>query len=263
LALAAVLGAVALPLLGWRALGGLGLLWGRLNGLSFERLLVDLIAANVGLALFNLLPAFPTDGGRLLRATLASRIDELDATRVATRVGQGLAMILGLAGLFGGAWNLMLIAAFIFFGAEQEWRGAQLKTALRRVPAPAALIREGVPLSPYDPLARPIELALRIGQKDFAVFDRDILVGLLTRQDMAEGFKQYGPSVPVGQVMCTDFPVAQASDTLLDLQRKMQASGSSVISVVEGPRFLGLVTLKEVRNALQSLAARRWRFGKA
>ena len=257
-ALAVVLGAVALPLLGWRALGGLGLLWNRLNGLGFERLLVDLVAANVGLALFNLLPVFPMDGGRVLRALLASRIGELDATHVATRVGQGLAVILGLIGLFSGALNLTLIAVFLVTGAEQEWRGAQLKTALRQVPASAALMHGGVHLSPDAPLARAIDVTLRSGQTDFAVSDRGILVGVLTREDVAEGFQQYGANVRVGRVMRTDFPMAQASDTLLDLQRKMQASGSSVISLIEGRRFLGLVTLENVRTVFQSLSARRW-----
>jgi len=261
--LAAVLGAVALPLLGWRALDGLGLLWSRLNGLSFERLLVELLAANLGLALFNLLPAFPTDGGRVLRALLASRMGELDGTRVAVRVGQGLAVILGLVGLIGGGLNLVLIAIFIFSGAEQEWRGAQLKAALRQVPASAALVRGGISLSPDDPLARAIDITLRSGQTDFAVSDRSALVGVLAREDVAEGFQRYGSNVRVGRVMRTSFPVAQASDTLLDLQRKMQASGSSVISVTEGRRFLGLVTLEDVRNALRSLAARRWQIERA
>jgi Zn-dependent protease len=262
-ALAAMLGAVALPLLGWRALDGLGLLWSRLNGLGLERLLVDLLAANVGLAIFNLLPAFPMDGGRVLRALLASRMRELDATRVAARVGQGLAVILGLVGLFGGGINLALIAMFIFTGAEQEWRGAQLKTALQRVPASAALVRGGTLLSPYDPLARAIDATLRSGQADFAVFDRSILVGVLTREDAAEGFQQHGPNVSVGQVMRTDVPVAQSSETLLDLQHKMQANKSSVISVTEEGHFLGLATLESIRNALRFFSARQWQPGRA
>lgn len=262
-ALAAALSAIALPLLGWRALGGLSMLWNRLNGLGLERLLVDLLAANVGLALFNLLPAFPMDGGRVLRALLASRMDELNATRAAARVGQGLAVILGLVGLLSGGLNLILIALFILVGAEQEWRGAQLKTALRWVPASAALVRGGVPLSPNDPLARAINVTLRTGQTDFAVFDRDRLVGVLTREDIAEGFQQHGPNVLVAGLMRTNFPMVQASDTLLNLQRKMQASGSSVVSVIEGRRFLGLVTLEDVRTALRTPSSRRWRLGRA
>jgi len=262
-ALAAILGAVALPLLGWRALDGLGLLWSRLNGLGWEKLLVDLLTANVGLALFNLLPAFPMDGGRVLRALLASQMGELDATRIATRVGQALAMVLGLVGLFGGGLNLVLVAVFIFSGAEQEWRGVQLKTALRGVPASAALVRGGVLLSPYDPLARAIDITLHSGQTDFAVFDRGYLVGVLTRENVAGGFRRHEPDIPVGQMMRTNFPVAQASETLLDLQRKMQTSGSSVISVTEEGHFLGLATLESMRNALRLFSARRWRTGRA
>jgi Zn-dependent protease len=257
-ALAAVLGAIAVPVLGWRALGGLGVLFERLNTIGLERLLVDLFVANLGLALFNLLPAFPMDGGRVLRALLASRMDELDATRIAARVGQGLAVILGLVGLFSGALNLLLVAVFIFAGAEQEWRGMQMKKAMQRVPAAAALAHGGTSLSPYDPLRRAIDVTLRSGQRDFAVFDRDMVVGVLTREDVAQGFQSYGPDALIGRVMSTSFPVAEASDTLLELQRKMQASGSSAISVIEGRRFLGLVTLEDVRNAFRPRPTRRW-----
>ena len=257
--LAVLIGLVSLPLLGWQALGGLGVLWNRLNTLSLERLLVDLLMANVGLALFNLLPAFPMDGGRVLRAVLASRMGELDATRIATRVGQGVAILIGVLGLFTGAVNLMLVAAFVFVGAAQEWRGVQLSSALQHVPASAALIRGGTPLSPYDPLRRAIDSALRGGQADFAVFDRGYLVGVLTREHISAGFRQAGPNVQVGRVMNTALPVSNANETLLDLQRKLKRCGSSAISVVENGRFLGLATLESVRNALRLFRTPRWR----
>jgi len=257
IAMAAALGAVALPILGWHALSGWRVLVDRVTGLGFEKLLVDLLIANIGLAIFNLLPAFPLDGGRVLRAFLASRMGELDATRIAVRVGQGLALLLGLAGLVGGGVNLILIALFIFSGGQQEWRGTQVKVALRDVPASAALTRGGVVLSSTDPLARAIDITLRSPQTDFAVFDWDRLVGVLTREDVARGFQSYRPDVLVGQVMRTDFPVAQSNETLLDLKHKMDSSGSSAITVVEGTRFLGLVTREGIQNALRLFAARK------
>jgi stage IV sporulation protein FB len=262
LVLAALLGAVVLPLLGWRALGGFDLLWTSLNTIGWEKLLTDLLVANVGLTLFNLLPAFPMDGGRVLRALLASRMGELDATRIAARVGQGLAVLLGLVGFFGGALNLVFVAMFIYTGAEQEWRGIQLRSALQAAPASAALVRGGVPLAPYDPLARAIEANLRTGQTDFAVFDQDYLVGVLAREDVVAAFRQYGANVRVERVMRTDFPVAQSNASLLDLQREMRTSGSSVISLVEDRRFLGLATLDSVQSALRRLASRGWQPGR-
>ncbi|MCP4538405.1 MAG: site-2 protease family protein [Chloroflexi bacterium] len=249
--LTVVLGAVAVPWLGLHALKDLGLLLQRLNGIGLERLLLDLLVANAGLALFNLLPAFPMDGGRVLRALLASRTNELSATRIAMRIGQGMAVLLGFLGLFTGAMNLVLIAMFIFTGARMEWRGKQLRMSMQQVPASAALVYGGATLSPNDRLARAIDITLRNGQTDFAAFDRGYLVGMLTREDTAEGFQRYGANVLVQRVMRTDFPMAQTSDTLLDLQRKMEASGSPIISVTEGGRFLGLATLESVRKALQ------------
>ncbi|HDQ73780.1 MAG TPA: site-2 protease family protein [Chloroflexi bacterium] len=257
-ALFILLGVATLPLLGWRALGGLDLLLGRIQALGLERLLLDLLLANAGLAIFNLLPAFPMDGGRVLRSLLAIRMGSHRATRAAMRIGQGLAALLGLLGLFTGALNLVLIALFIFFGARQEWRGTQLRMAMQELPASTALLRGGMALSPHDMLARAIDITLRNEQANFAVFDESYLVGVLTHDDITEGFQRYGPHVSVGRVMCTNFPVAQISDTLLDLQREMQKSGASVISILEGQRYLGLATLESVRNALGLIPARSW-----
>ena len=262
LILAALIAAVVVPLVGWRALSGFGNLWARLAAPGIDRLLVDLLVSNLGLALFNLLPAFPMDGGRVLRAVLASQIGELDGTRIATRVGQALAVVLGLAGFLTGAWNLALIAVFIFVSAAQESQGAQLKTVLRQMTARTALTRGGVVLAPYETLARAIDVSLRGAQEDFAVFDRGYLVGVLTRRDVAEAFQRHGADVPVERVMRTDFPVARSSETLFDLQRRMQASGSPAVSVVEGERFLGLVTREGIRKALHLWSA-GWRPGQA
>jgi len=253
--LVVILGTIAIPLMGWRALDGMGVLWSRLQGLGPERLLMDLLATNLGLALFNLLPAFPLDGGRVLRAALATRMGELKATQIAVQIGQGLAMLVGLAGFFTGALNLILIAAFIFLSAAQEWRGTQLKAALRRLPASAALIKGGVILSPYDTLARAINAALLTGQSDFAVFNQGYLVGVLTRQDIAAGFQRYGPNIEVGRLTHTHLPTAHPGDSLWDIHHKLEKSGSPAVSVVENGRFLGLATVESVRRALQFAVA--------
>jgi len=250
LVLAAALGIVAASWLGWRALNDVSWSLRHLDRLGLEMLLINLVTANAGLAIFNLLPAFPMDGGRVLRALLTLRTNELAATRIAARIGQGLAVILGLLGIFTSRLDLLLVAMFIYTGARIEWRGKQLRMAMQQVPASAALMR-GIVLSPDDPLGRAIDVSLRSGQADFAAFDQGYLVGVLTREDVAEGFQRYGANVPVQRVMRTGLPAAQIGETLLDLQRKMETSGSSVISLSEGSRFLGLATLESVRNALR------------
>ena len=251
LVLAVVLGAITSPWLDWHSMADLGRLMRRLNETGLERLLIYLMTANAGLAIFNLLPAFPMDGGRMLRALLSLRLNELTATRIAMRIAQGLAMLIGLLGLASGSWSQVVVAVFIFGGARMEWRRKQLRLAMHQVPASAALMREGVVLSPNDSLSRAIEVTLRDGQTNFAVFDQGYLVGVLTRQDAAQGFRRYEAHVSIQRVMRTDFPVAQANDTLLDLQRKMETSGSPAISVNENERFLGLATLESVQNALK------------
>jgi CBS domain-containing protein len=106
-------------------------------------------------------------------------------------------------------------------------------------------------LAPHEPLRRAIDVTLRRPSANFAVFEGGRLVGVLTRADVANAFRRYGPDVAVARVMRTEFPVAQAGDSLLDLERRMRRSGSPLVSLVEGGRFLGLVTLESVRRALR------------
>ena len=262
--IAMVLGAIVVPVGAWRALAGWSVLLRVFRGVGFERLLLDLLIANVGLAIFNLVPAFPMDGGRVLRAVLASRIGIVKATRVAVRVGQALAVVMGLAGLLGGGINLTLIALFIFSGAAQEWRAMQVRSALEEVPASAALMAGDVVLSPTDLLSRAIDVSLQGRQSDFAVMDRGALAGVLTREDVAGAFTRFGAGVLVGRVMRTDLPVARANASLFDLQRQLKSSGSSAISVFDsGGQFLGLVTWGSVGRALRLNAAHRSRPGRA
>ena len=111
-------------------LGGRGELLNSLNTPSLQTLSLWLLAANISLCLFNLIPAFPLDGGRMLRALLAMKLGYPRATRIASLIGQGLAIVLGVFGVFSGNFILALIAVFIFFGAGQENVAAQAKTVL-------------------------------------------------------------------------------------------------------------------------------------
>jgi len=152
----------------------------KLVGGSF---LASLVAVNVTLAVFNLLPAFPMDGGRVLRAILAMRMDYVRATQVAANIGQALALMLGFLGLFSNPF-LVFIALFIWMGAAQEASMVQMKAALGGIPVQQVMITNYQTLSPDDPLAHAVEQILAGFQHDFPVVEADRVVGVLTRTDL-------------------------------------------------------------------------------
>ncbi len=162
-------------------------------------LLTTLLAANLMLGLFNLLPAFPMDGGRVLRAALSLRMDRVRATRTAARVGQGLAVGLGLLGLMGNPF-LILIAVFVWIGAGSEAGAVEVDDRLSRHPAGRAMITRFQVLRPDDPLARAIDLTLSGTQKDFPVLDGERIAGVLTQAGILRGLRDLGPQGRVAEV---------------------------------------------------------------
>ena len=133
-------------------------------------LLSNLLAINIALVLFNLLPAFPMDGGRVLRALLATRMNYARATQVAATVGQGFAFLFGFAGLFGNPF-LLFIALFVYVGASQEAALAQIKAVSRNFPVSSAMVREFRTLLEDATLEEAVDALLATSQHDFPVLD--------------------------------------------------------------------------------------------
>src|SRR5438132_737068 len=155
------------------------------SGPFLERLLL----VNVSLAVFNLLPAFPMDGGRVLRALLAMRMDYVRATQVSAHVGQAMALVFGLIGLFSNPF-LVFIAFFVWIGAAQEASMVQMRTALSGIPVSRAMLTDFHTVAPDDTAKRVLELILAGSQQDFPVVDEGQagkvgrLAGVLLRSDV-------------------------------------------------------------------------------
>ncbi len=206
----------------------------------------QLAQINLILAVFNLLPAFPMDGGRILRAFLAWRGDYVRATRTAASIGQAIAMGLGLLGLFSNPL-LVLVAMFVWMGAASEASAVEARALLDGLPVTAAMMTDFHTLSPDDSLERAARLLLQGSQVDFPVVDdRGELVGVLTRDRLVGSLKAGGPTSLVGSVMVPEALSVDASASLHAVALQLQATGSRVIAVVDRGRIRGLVTLENL-----------------
>lgn len=212
--------------------------------------LLRMFWVNVTLAVFNMLPAFPMDGGRALRALLAVRGDYVRATKTAATIGQGLAFLLGLLGLFTNPM-LVLVAAFVWIGAASESQSVQVKHALAHVPVEAAMMTTFSVLQTSDTLATAARALLRGAQVDFPVTDAaGALVGVLPRARLIEGLARGGVDELVSAVMRPGCETADRKETLPGLLARLQAPDTPLVAVVEGGRVVGVVTLENVGELL-------------
>jgi Zn-dependent protease/CBS domain-containing protein len=226
-----------------------------LTGLGPFSLLLELVLANISLAVFNLVPAFPMDGGRVLRAFLALGLDYVLATQIAVAVGQGLALLLGLWGFFQGNLLFILIAVFVYLGAEQEGSEVRVRAVLRETQACQILSREPMALLPTDTLARALDLTFHSYQTDFPVLHGGQLVGILTREDLLRGLRAYNSTAEVREAMRSEYPVAPPSATLSDLRQQMANAGARVVAIVDRGVFQGLLSQEDIGEAFLMLSA--------
>jgi Zn-dependent protease/CBS domain-containing protein len=232
--------ALALLLAGLLALAGAPFLPGEERSLALS-IVAELMWINVGLAVFNLLPAFPMDGGRVLRATLALRMDYDRATRAAARLGQLVAVGFGVLGFFFNP-ILVLIALFVWIGAKQEAAQVHVRAALDGVAVERAMITRFVTLSPRDTLARALELALGGFQQSFPVVDGGRVVGVLGRERMSGALRSAGAEALVGDVMERDFEVVGSHDPVERVLPKLSSASALPVVVTDDGAIVGLVT---------------------
>ncbi|HZS17137.1 MAG TPA: site-2 protease family protein [Candidatus Udaeobacter sp.] len=239
-----------------------------LNSSSLEGggLVAQLLTINIMLVLFNLLPAFPMDGGRVLRALLATRMSYARATQVAANVGQGFAFVFGFIGLL---WNpfLLFIALFVYIGASQEAALAQMKDVSRRFPVSSAMVREFRTLSEDATLEEAVDALLATSQHDFPVVnDTGGVAGLLTRQDLIGALRKNDPMLRVGDVMRRDIPTVTTGTRFEDAFRIMQECNCPAVPVLDRmKRLVGLLTPENVTELMmvQSAMPQRHRLSTA
>lgn len=218
-----------------------------------------MVVVNAFLAAFNMLPAFPMDGGRVLRALLAMQFDPAVATALAARLGQGVAALFILGGLFTGQPFLALIGFFVWIGAGEENRQAQFRAALAGIPVWHAMATEIRTLAPGDPLEKAALFVLRGTQTEFPVVEEGKVAGVLTRSALVSAAARAGLGAPVAAAMSREFAVVAPADTLEHAFLAMQSSPVHAAVVVQDGALVGLLTGEEIGEyaALQGALGQR------
>ncbi len=248
----------------WVALAGpavnvvlAAILWTATRLFGATPLVEGLLTANVVMAAFNMIPAFPMDGGRVLRAILARAMPETKATAIAANVGQALAMGLFLYGVLHSMSILCLVAFFVFLGAGQEGQAEATRTALSGHRAREAMQTRFRTLPHGTSLETAAEALLADSQTDFPIVANDEVVGLMTRRDLATGLAVHGPDAYVAGSMTRETKVTTPDAALEDVIELLTREDPSPVLVMEEGRLVGMVTTENVGEFLMLEHARR------
>jgi len=222
-----------------------------------------LASVNLFLALFNMIPAFPMDGGRVLRAVLAIKFGFTRATEFAATIGQWFAYALGFVGLFSNPM-LIFIAIFVYLAAASESQLVQVRAMSRGVPVSAAMMTQFATLGPQEHIDHAIETLLRTSQSEFPVVEGGRLVGLLGRSDMIKALKELGPQAAIAEVMKRDIPTIGNRRCLDEAFKLLQEKSVPAVGVVDAEgRLAGLITSETIGEMLMVREAmpQGFRFG--
>lgn len=223
----------------------------RFSAMNGQTLVLILAANNALLALFNLIPALPMDGGRLLRSGLAAVLPFGKATRIASIVGQILAVLMGLVAILLGNFVLGLVAIFVFAAAGQERQGVRATEALRNLCARQAMQPLGLRLHPLQTLGEALSQAAISPQPAFPVVEGGRLLGLITRSELLNAARRQGAAARLNAHVPRDY-VRLAADALLsDARDQLQGRGAAV--VIEDGRAVGILNLLDLARVAEAM----------
>jgi len=235
-----------------------------LAGATFgSGVLGSLLFVNKAMIAFNLIPAFPMDGGRVLRALLAMGMPFAKATRVASIVGQALALGLAAVGLFGHNNILIFIALFVFLAAGEERAIVETRSSLSGVPVRDAMLTDFLTLDVEDSLQRAVDYLIAGSQADFPVLEGEVPIGTLGRGDLILALQNQGVGVRAGDVVRRDPAAAAPGEPLEGVLQRMRERGRTALPVLENGRVVGLITLENISDLLVVNAALRKHAGAA
>ncbi len=264
--LALVLLPVAIFLVGMSMRSGeLNTVW-QIFGWSLQRmqqpgwgnLILYLTMTNLLLGVFNLLPAFPMDGGRVLRALLALTMPYVRATRIAVLVGRAMAILFAFLGIAQFNIFLLLIAFFVYVGGRGELEAVESRYVLKDIYARQALNQGARSLYTSERQDKAVELIMSTYQADFPVFDlSNNFVGVVTRARVVASLRSGSSEKRIGEIMipAREVPIVSAESNLADIWDRMMEERSQVVAVKEAGQFLGLITLADISEVIQVMGA--------
>ena len=252
----AVVLALAAPLAGQSlSAASLTSLSASIGTLSLGSIFLYVFVTNLFIGVFNLIPAFPMDGGRILRALLATRLRYTQATSIAVSIGQILSWGFGLWGFLTGNFLLIILAIFIYTGAGQEGRLVQLRYVLGDLTVDQAYTRNVESIGMGQPLRKAVHHTLQSFQSSFPICDHGRLVGMLPYQKLLDALENQTLDTPIQQVMNRDVQPVAPGDALIDVQIRMSRERVDALPVVQDEQFLGMLTSQDLNEAYRLAAA--------
>lgn len=240
----------------WIALAGpavnmaiAGILWSALQFFGPQAILLDIAQTNLALAAFNMLPAFPMDGGRVLRSLLSFRFDDLKSTAIASTIGRALAVAMGIYGIWQEQWILALIAFFIFNGAQQEYFAQQSSSLMRGALVKETMLTDFLRLPHGVSIREAAEKLLSTSQQDFPIVHGSQVLGLLSRDALLQALAGSAHENYVGSVMNRNFLRLDPNAGLEQILPQLSDNGYTAL-VMEGDTLLGMVTRENLNEFL-------------
>lgn len=218
-------------------------------------LAMRLYAVNLTLVAFNLLPAFPMDGGRILRAALASKLGRRRATVIAANIGQIMAILFGVYGFWSGQVMLIFIAVFVYLGAGAEAEMVETTSLLEGLTVRDAMMTRFRTLPPEATMQQAITELLAGSQQDFPIVGPNGIAGVLRREDIIRGLSEGKKDAPVADIACRECGAIQSSASLERTLEKMRQEDTRTIPVLENGQMIGLLTLENVTELVMVKAA--------
>jgi Zn-dependent protease/predicted transcriptional regulator len=224
------------------------------SGFSLTGLFSYIFFYNILLALFNLIPAFPLDGGRIFRSLMAMRLDYVRATKIAALVGRIVAIGLGIFGILNGGFFLLFIAIFIFFGAGQEANIVQIRNTLRRYTVRDVYSASVYRLLPDSTVQQARNIMIFGKQRNFPIVVEDHLVGFISYSDFMKALPATVAHTRVSTIMTQNIRPVFCDDDLFLVQQRFIEDGTGALPVVDGDHFLGMVTQEQINNLQRQLS---------
>ncbi|MBL7156695.1 MAG: site-2 protease family protein [Candidatus Omnitrophica bacterium] len=233
------------------------ILFSPLSVRTFKHTIAHIYWINLILAAFNLIPAFPMDGGRILRSILAQRMGFQKATRIAVNFGHVFALLFGYIGLIHGHIILIVIAVFIYMAASSEELQVDIKETLKKFTIKDIVSSQFLTLEKTATLSKVLELIFHSHQEDFPIIEGGQMIGFVTRKDIIGGIHQRGMSAPVSDIMRKNIPVLRESDSLDKAQNLMQDNDMRALPVVKNNAVIAVATIEDISRVYSVMTTKR------